>query len=114
MDDHGYYHYHPHDEPHDETALEDDSNSDGIEHDEKDREDATPDSEASAGAEDGPRLESIIRDEERGPMPKLESKKSSRSIRDPNLVTWDGPDDPANPKNWSMRRRWAATLIGRP
>ena len=21
---------------------------------------------------------------------------------DPNLVTWDGPDDPANPQNWSF------------
>ncbi|KAF2741346.1 MFS general substrate transporter [Polyplosphaeria fusca] len=42
---------------------------------------------------------------------KLEKKKSSRSISDPNLVTWEGPDDPANPKNWSMKRKWAATLI---
>jgi MFS family permease len=24
-------------------------------------------------------------------------------------VTWDGPDDPANPKNWSFKRRWLAT-----
>ncbi|KAL1956579.1 hypothetical protein VTO42DRAFT_7050 [Malbranchea cinnamomea] len=30
---------------------------------------------------------------------------------DPNLVTWSGPDDPANPLNWSRRRKWAATLI---
>ncbi|KAJ4358612.1 uncharacterized protein N0V89_003196 [Didymosphaeria variabile] len=43
--------------------------------------------------------------------PTLEKKKSSRSVKDPNLVTWDGPDDTANPKNWSMRRKWAATLI---
>ena len=26
-------------------------------------------------------------------------------------MTWDGPNDKANPKNWSMRRKWAATLI---
>ncbi|KAF2438730.1 MFS general substrate transporter [Karstenula rhodostoma CBS 690.94] len=50
------------------------------------------------------------RDVEANP-PALEKKKSSRSIKDPNLVTWDGPDDNANPKNWSMRRKWAATLI---
>ncbi|KNG91035.1 hypothetical protein ANOM_000758 [Aspergillus nomiae NRRL 13137] len=25
---------------------------------------------------------------------------------DPNLVTWDGPDDPQNPKNWPARRKW--------
>jgi hypothetical protein len=27
------------------------------------------------------------------------------------LVDWDGPDDPANPKNWAFRRKWAATII---
>ncbi|KAJ4340247.1 hypothetical protein N0V95_007541 [Ascochyta clinopodiicola] len=43
--------------------------------------------------------------------PELAKKKSSRSIKDPNLVSWDSPDDPANPKNWSMKRKWAATLI---
>ena len=26
-------------------------------------------------------------------------------------VTWDGPNDPANPKNWTMKRKWAATFI---
>jgi hypothetical protein len=31
--------------------------------------------------------------------PPLEKKKSSRSIKDPNLVTWDSDDDPKNPKN---------------
>ncbi|MCJ1309403.1 hypothetical protein MMC25_003062, partial [Agyrium rufum] len=29
---------------------------------------------------------------------------------DPNLVTWDGPDDPHNPKNWSFFRKWSITL----
>ncbi|OGM48423.1 MFS transporter [Aspergillus bombycis] len=24
----------------------------------------------------------------------------------PNLVTWDGPADPQNPKNWPARRKW--------
>ncbi|KAL1611767.1 hypothetical protein SLS59_000486 [Nothophoma quercina] len=43
--------------------------------------------------------------------PELEKKKSNRSIKDPNLVTWDSADDPANPKNWSIKRKWAATLI---
>ncbi|KAJ8081862.1 hypothetical protein PM082_007708 [Marasmius tenuissimus] len=27
------------------------------------------------------------------------------------VVDWDGPDDPENPKNWSTRRKWSATLI---
>ncbi|KAF7791140.1 hypothetical protein EIP86_002151 [Pleurotus ostreatoroseus] len=27
------------------------------------------------------------------------------------IVDWDGPDDPQNPKNWSFKRKWAATAI---
>ncbi|KAI0648903.1 MFS polyamine transporter [Trametes meyenii] len=27
------------------------------------------------------------------------------------IVDWDGPDDPQNPKNWSRKKKWAATLI---
>ncbi|KAL8892891.1 MAG: hypothetical protein Q9205_005556 [Flavoplaca limonia] len=41
----------------------------------------------------------------------LEKKQSSKSVKDPNLVTWDGPDDPHNPKNWSTKQRWAATIV---
>lgn len=26
-------------------------------------------------------------------------------------VTWDGPQDPANPRNWPIRRRWAASVL---
>lgn len=26
--------------------------------------------------------------------------------RDPNVVDWDGPDDPMNPVNWSPRKKW--------
>ncbi|KAL8796809.1 MAG: hypothetical protein Q9195_000892 [Heterodermia aff. obscurata] len=38
-------------------------------------------------------------------------KRSSMPVKDPDLVTWEGPDDPANPKNWSKGRRWGATLV---
>ncbi|KAB8228940.1 major facilitator superfamily domain-containing protein [Aspergillus alliaceus] len=27
-------------------------------------------------------------------------------VPDPNLVTWEGPDDPQNPKNWPATRKW--------
>ncbi|KAL0566102.1 hypothetical protein V5O48_015916 [Marasmius crinis-equi] len=27
------------------------------------------------------------------------------------VVDWDGPDDPNNPKNWTSKRKWSATLI---
>lgn len=30
---------------------------------------------------------------------------------DSNVVTWDGPDDPANPKNWSSAFRWFLTCL---
>ena len=29
--------------------------------------------------------------------------------QDPNLVTWSGPDDPENPKNWPKSSRWKNT-----
>jgi hypothetical protein len=28
---------------------------------------------------------------------------------DPNVVTWDGPNDPSNPQNWSTPYRWLLT-----
>ncbi|CAO2648795.1 Nn.00g097440.m01.CDS01 [Neocucurbitaria sp. VM-36] len=38
--------------------------------------------------------------------------------RDPNIVDWDGPDDPHNPQNWTAKKKWgiiaalgAVTLI---
>lgn len=30
--------------------------------------------------------------------------------RDPDIVDWDGPDDPENPLNWPAGRKWG--LIG--
>ena len=33
------------------------------------------------------------------------------AAQDPNLVTWDGKDDPSNPKNWPRRRKWYATFV---
>ena len=48
--------------------------------------------------------------------PNLERQQTSKSVRsqrqrDPNLVTWNGPDDPENPKNWAMKRKWIATFV---
>jgi hypothetical protein len=42
---------------------------------------------------------------------KLRHTPSRRSTRDPNLVTWECPDDPENPHNWPKHRRWASTLL---
>lgn len=30
---------------------------------------------------------------------------------DPDLVDWDGPDDPTNPLNWSRARKWWITMV---
>lgn len=30
---------------------------------------------------------------------------------DPDLVTWTGPDDPENPKNWRFRTKWGAVFV---
>lgn len=30
--------------------------------------------------------------------------------RDPNVVDWDGPDDPQNPMNWSSYRKWGIAV----
>lgn len=81
--------------------------------DEEDHESTSDDTatEASISPEviDGIEAE---KDVEASPKLKREkTQKSSRSVRDPNLVTWNGHDDPANPKNWDIGRKWAATLV---
>lgn len=35
---------------------------------------------------------------------------SGQESTDPNIVNWDGPDDPANPMNWSSKEK--ITAIG--
>ncbi|KAK5654885.1 hypothetical protein OQA88_6923 [Cercophora sp. LCS_1] len=37
--------------------------------------------------------------------------ENENNVDDTITVTWDGPDDPANPKNWSKRQKWATSLI---
>lgn len=31
--------------------------------------------------------------------------------QDPNIVDWDGPDDPENPQNWSPAKKWAHIAV---
>ncbi|KAI0077547.1 MFS polyamine transporter [Panus rudis PR-1116 ss-1] len=40
-------------------------------------------------------------------------RQSTFDQNDPNvtIVDWDGPNDPQNPKNWTYRKKWAATAI---
>jgi multidrug resistance protein len=30
---------------------------------------------------------------------------------DPNVVSWDGPDDPQNPKNWTDKKKWTNVAV---
>ncbi|KAJ5819584.1 hypothetical protein N7474_005175 [Penicillium riverlandense] len=46
----------------------------------------------------------------RTPLEKSQTARSGRSAQDPKLVTWIGPDDPDNPKNWPNKKKWAATI----
>ncbi|KAG9793386.1 Efflux pump vrtL [Exophiala dermatitidis] len=40
----------------------------------------------------------------------LEGADDKEATKDPNLVTWDGPDDPENPKNWPSKTKWSFTV----
>ncbi|KAF9235761.1 MFS polyamine transporter [Melanogaster broomeanus] len=42
---------------------------------------------------------------------KASSDPVEKSDIDVLIVDWEGPDDPQNPKNWSFKRKWAATAI---
>lgn len=44
--------------------------------------------------------------------PELEQTTLPAPTPRPDLVEFDGPDDPDNPKNWPVRRRWAITISG--
>lgn len=30
---------------------------------------------------------------------------------DLNMITWDGPNDPENPQSWSIKKKWAITMV---
>lgn len=47
------------------------------------------------------------RDVEESPVEKIATQKP----KDSNLVTWDSDHDPANPRNWSFKRKWAAVFV---
>jgi hypothetical protein len=31
--------------------------------------------------------------------------------KDPDIVDWDGPNDPENPLNWSRAKKWTTVSI---
>ncbi|KAI1127720.1 major facilitator superfamily domain-containing protein [Nemania abortiva] len=50
------------------------------------------------------------RDPELGPELMEKVDTTAPNPNDPNLVTWTGPDDPQNPKNWTFSKKWAAVF----
>ena len=74
--------------------------------------DRTPNASPSTtdSLEDGS-LRELEKDLEKGnddgeQQPPADAKQEKRS----DLVEFDGPHDPGNPKNWTKRRRWAITI----
>ncbi|KAJ7490621.1 MFS polyamine transporter [Mycena latifolia] len=52
------------------------------------------------------------RELEDSPSPTVEVGKEKQSNKQAEvIVDWEGPDDPLNPKNWSRKKKWAATLV---
>ncbi|KAL2753113.1 hypothetical protein ACRALDRAFT_1083567 [Sodiomyces alcalophilus JCM 7366] len=50
-----------------------------------------------------------VMQERKGPDDNVPLKEEASD--DADLVTWDGPNDPTNPKNWPKSRRWVATVL---
>ncbi|KAM6494593.1 MFS polyamine transporter [Amanita muscaria] len=49
---------------------------------------------------------------EDGDLPETQEKQNERTSEEILVVVdWEGPDDPQNPKNWTYKRKWAATII---
>ncbi len=39
---------------------------------------------------------------------RLDTATHEKAPKDPNIVNWDGPDDPENPLNWSSAKKFGA------
>ncbi|KAL9127173.1 MAG: hypothetical protein Q9217_003906 [Psora testacea] len=92
--------YHGHDNDREDRGLSPSDESGDL------SEQALSEAECKSGSDEVDEHE--IRDEKDIEAP-LEKKRTTRSIKDPNLV--GRIDDPENPKNWTTRRKWAATLV---
>lgn len=113
LDDHGHYHHHAHEADAESFGSESDDSSST----EEESTDTQGIPEKPDTGEIVPEVRDGIvdeRDVEATADTKLEKSRtarSARSARDPNLVRWDGPEDPGNPKNWPFKKKWAATLV---
>ncbi|KAF4565297.1 hypothetical protein EYR36_001867 [Pleurotus pulmonarius] len=44
-------------------------------------------------------------------IPKSDKAEGESDVSHVLIVDWDGADDPLNPKNWSYKKKWAATTV---
>ncbi|KAM3414760.1 hypothetical protein BST61_g9911 [Cercospora zeina] len=44
-------------------------------------------------------------------LPSDQDGEEEEREEDPNIVFWDGPDDPANPENWSVAVKWSQIAL---
>lgn len=49
-------------------------------------------------------------DLEKGPRIDHTITNKDETTHDPNIVNWDGPDDPENPLNWTKKQKISATV----
>ena len=69
---------------------------------------ATP---ASSELEKDMDLEAGGNDSSRSSREKKEEAETAQVAVDPNIVDWDGPDDPQNPINWSSKLKWGNVAV---
>ncbi|KAK7451300.1 hypothetical protein VKT23_012641 [Stygiomarasmius scandens] len=63
-------------------------------------------------ADDEHRMEKYGGDDPRDPPEKMPTPPVVPEQKtDPNMVDWDGPDDPANPQNFSTAKKWIVTAV---
>ena len=43
--------------------------------------------------------------------PQPDAPATDAPAKDPNLIEWDGPDDPENPMNWGRTKKWIVTVM---
>ncbi|KAL1634056.1 hypothetical protein SLS58_010850 [Diplodia intermedia] len=103
LDDHSIYH-------HEHAAGESDQDNRTADGSETEKKDNDQDDDRSIEVPEVRDGIPDVRDVEKAELAK-EQAKNDAPPKDPNTVSWDGPDDPANPKNWSLRRKWAACLV---
>ena len=107
----GSHHYEPSLQPDEmaETTAEDDSERilHGLRNDSSGNQNGHVVSDASPSmiGNDGQAIRDVeMAEEKQGKIPNSQEKI------DPNIVDWDGPDDPRNPMNWTVTKKWVVTI----